>query len=119
VEQPFVAAGRPDVDALIDGGRNKAAMTRSEARWKNRWHVSPERADGLREVEDNLAGLRAGGPDAQIDDAVVSARRSADLAQLYAAAVRAISICSTRSATWRSSAMPCSCAAIALSPRWR
>ena len=39
------------------------------------------------EVEDNLAGLRIlSGQTAQIDDAVVSARRSTDLAQkLYAA----------------------------------
>lgn len=68
---------------LIDGGRNSANITRSEA-------VLEESVAGYRqtvlsafaEVEDNLAGLRIlGGQTAQIDDALVSARRSADLAQ--------------------------------------
>jgi multidrug efflux system outer membrane protein len=73
---------------LIDGGRNQANVARSEA-------VLEESVAGYRqtvlaafaEVEDNLAGLRVlGGQTAEIDDALVSARRSADLAQkLYAA----------------------------------
>ncbi|PRC90717.1 efflux transporter outer membrane subunit [Solimicrobium silvestre] len=73
---------------VIDGGRNKAAVTRSEA-------VSEESVATYRqsvlvafaEVEDNLAGLRIlAGQAEQIDAAVLSARRSAELAQkLYAA----------------------------------
>ena len=68
---------------LLDGGRNSANVTRSEA-------VLEESVAGYRntvlnafaEVEDNLAGLRIlGGQSAQIDNALVSARRSADLAQ--------------------------------------
>ncbi|MBV6322614.1 efflux transporter outer membrane subunit [Duganella violaceipulchra] len=73
---------------LIDGGRNKANITRSEAALEE--SVGTYRQSVLvafAEVEDNLAGLRIlAGQTAQIEDAVVSARRSADLAQkLYAA----------------------------------
>jgi multidrug efflux system outer membrane protein len=68
---------------IIDGGRNKNNVKRSEA-------VLEESVAGYRqhvlvafaEVEDNLAGLRIlAGQARQIDEAVVSARRSADLAQ--------------------------------------
>jgi outer membrane protein, multidrug efflux system len=73
---------------LIDGGRNSANVTRSEAALEE--SVAGYRQTVLSafaEVEDNLAGLRIlGGQTAQIDDALVSARRSADLAQkLYEA----------------------------------
>ena len=73
---------------LIDGGRNKANIARSEAALEE--SVGTYRQSVLvafAEVEDNLAGLRIlAGQTQQIDDAVVSARRSADLAQkLYAA----------------------------------
>jgi multidrug efflux system outer membrane protein len=73
---------------LIDGGRNKANISRSEAALEE--SVGTYRQSVLvafAEVEDNLAGLRIlAGQTAQIDDAVVSARRSADLAQkLYTA----------------------------------
>lgn len=68
---------------LIDGGRNSANITRSEAALEE--SVAGYRQTVLSafaEVEDNLAGLRIlGGQTAQIDDALVSARRSADLAQ--------------------------------------
>jgi len=69
---------------LIDGGRNKNNITRSEA-------VLEESVAGYRqhvlvafaEVEDNLAGLRIlEGQARQTDDAVVNARRSAGLAQM-------------------------------------
>jgi multidrug efflux system outer membrane protein len=68
---------------LIDGGRNKANVTRSEAALEE--SVAAYRQGVLlafAEVEDNLAGLRIlSGQAAQIDEAVVSARRAADLAQ--------------------------------------
>jgi multidrug efflux system outer membrane protein len=68
---------------VIDGGRNQANITRSEAVLEE--SVGTYRQTVLTafaEVEDNLAGLRIlSGQTAQIDDAVVSARRSADLAQ--------------------------------------
>ena len=68
---------------LIDGGRNSNNVTRSEAALEE--SVAGYRQTVLNafaEVEDNLAGLRIlGGQTAQIDDALVSARRSADLAQ--------------------------------------
>jgi multidrug efflux system outer membrane protein len=68
---------------LIDGGRNRANVTRSEAALEE--SVASYRQSVLvafAEVEDNLAGLRIlSGQTAQIDDALVSARRSADLAQ--------------------------------------
>ena len=73
---------------LIDGGRNQANISRSEAALEE--SVASYRQSVLvafAEVEDNLAGLRIlAGQTEQLDDAVVSARRSADLAQkLYAA----------------------------------
>jgi multidrug efflux system outer membrane protein len=73
---------------LIDGGRNKANIARSEAVLEE--SVASYRQNVLvafAEVEDNLAGLRIlAGQTEQIDAAVVSARRSADLAQkLYQA----------------------------------
>ncbi|KQQ36191.1 RND transporter [Duganella sp. Leaf126] len=73
---------------LIDGGRNQANIARSEAALEE--SVGAYRQSVLvafAEVEDNLAGLRIlAGQTAQIDAALVSARRSADLAQkLYAA----------------------------------
>ena len=73
---------------LIDGGRNSANVTRSEAALEE--SVAGYRQTVLNafaEVEDNLAGLRIlGGQTAEIDEALVSARRSADLAQkLYEA----------------------------------
>jgi multidrug efflux system outer membrane protein len=68
---------------LIDGGRNRNNITRSEAALEE--SVGTYRQSVLTafaEVEDNLAGLRIlSGQMAQIEDAVVSARRSADLAQ--------------------------------------
>lgn len=68
---------------LSDGGRNKANVTRSEAALEE--SVAAYRQSVLvafAEVEDNLAGLRIlSGQTAQIDEAVVSARRAADLAQ--------------------------------------
>lgn len=73
---------------LIDGGRNKANVARSEAALEE--SVATYRQNVLvafAEVEDNLAGLRIlSGQTEQIDAALVSARRSADLAQkLYQA----------------------------------
>ena len=73
---------------LIDGGRNRNNIARSEAVLEE--SVATYRHSVLlafSEVEDSLAGLRIlGGQAEQIDAAVVSARRSADLAQkLYAA----------------------------------
>jgi len=73
---------------LIDGGRNSNNVLRSEAALEE--SVASYRGSVLNafaEVEDNLAGLRIlSGQTREIDDALVSARRSADLAQkLYAA----------------------------------
>jgi len=73
---------------LIDGGRNRANVNRSEAALEE--SVAAYRQTVLTafaEVEDNLAGLRIlEGQSAEIEDAVRSARRAADLAQkLYAA----------------------------------
>ena len=73
---------------IIDGGRNKANITRSEAVLEE--SVAAYRQNVLvafADVEDNLAGLRIlAGQAGEIDAAVVSARRSADLAQkLYSA----------------------------------
>ncbi|MDC8759749.1 efflux transporter outer membrane subunit [Janthinobacterium fluminis] len=73
---------------VIDGGRNKAAIARSEAALDESVGVYRQSVlAAFAEVEDNLAGLRIlAGQGAQIDAAVVSARRSAELAQkLYAA----------------------------------
>ena len=73
---------------VLDGGRNKANVARSEAVLEE--SVAAYRQNVLvafAEVEDNLAGLRIlAGQAEQVDAAVVSARRSADLAQkLYQA----------------------------------
>jgi multidrug efflux system outer membrane protein len=68
---------------LIDGGRNRANVERSEAVLEE--SVGTYRQSVLTafaEVEDNLAGLRIlSGQAEQIDAALVAARRSADLAQ--------------------------------------
>jgi multidrug efflux system outer membrane protein len=68
---------------LIDGGRNRANVVRSEAALDEA--VGSYRQSVLNafaEVEDNLAGLRVlAGQSAELEAAVVSARRSADLAQ--------------------------------------
>ena len=73
---------------IIDGGRNKANIARSEAVLEE--SVASYRQSVLvafAEVEDNLAGLRILEEQAYaIDDAVISARRSAELAgKLYRA----------------------------------
>jgi multidrug efflux system outer membrane protein len=73
---------------LIDGGRNKAGVARSEAALQE--SVAAYRQSVLvafAEVEDNLAGLRIlSGQATEIEEALVSARRAADLAQkLYGA----------------------------------
>jgi multidrug efflux system outer membrane protein len=73
---------------LIDGGRNQSNIRYSEAVYEE--SVAAYRQSTLvafAEVEDNLAGLRIlAGQAEQIDAAVVSARRSVELAQkLYAA----------------------------------
>jgi multidrug efflux system outer membrane protein len=73
---------------IIDGGRNKANVARSEAVLEE--SVAAYRQNVLvafAEVEDNLAGLRIlAGQSEQVDAGVVMARRSADLAQkLYQA----------------------------------
>jgi multidrug efflux system outer membrane protein len=68
---------------LIDGGRNRNNVVRSEAALEEA--VGSYRQSVLSafaEVEDNLAGLRIlAGQSAELEAAVVSARRSADLAQ--------------------------------------
>ena len=68
---------------IIDGGRNKANVTRSEAVLEE--SVANYRQNVLTafaEVEDNLSGLRILSSQAeQVDANVVFARRSADLAQ--------------------------------------
>jgi multidrug efflux system outer membrane protein len=68
---------------IIDGGRNRANVERSEAVLEE--SVGSYRQSVLTafaEVEDNLAGLRIlAGQAEQIDAALLSARRSADLAQ--------------------------------------
>jgi multidrug efflux system outer membrane protein len=71
---------------LIDGGRGRNNVVRSEAVLEET--VATYRQDVLKafaEVEDNLVGLRTlGGQANAIDDAVVSAQRSAELAdKLY------------------------------------
>lgn len=71
---------------VIDGGRRRANVTRSEAALEE--SVATYRQSVLvafAEVEDNLAGLRIlHGQSTQIEDALVSARRSAELAhKLY------------------------------------
>jgi len=68
---------------LIDGGRNRSNVVRSEAALEEA--VGSYRQSVLvafAEVEDNLAGLRVlAEQGAEIDQAVAAARRSADLAQ--------------------------------------
>jgi multidrug efflux system outer membrane protein len=68
---------------LIDGGRNRSNVVRSEASLEEA--VGSYRQSVLvafAEVEDNLAGLRVlAGQGAEIEQALTSARRSADLAQ--------------------------------------
>jgi multidrug efflux system outer membrane protein len=68
---------------LIDGGRNRNNVVRSEAALEEA--VGSYRQSVLTafaEVEDNLAGLRIlAGQSAEIEAAVISARRSADLAR--------------------------------------
>jgi multidrug efflux system outer membrane protein len=71
---------------LIDGGRNRSNVVRSEAALDEA--VGSYRQSVLTafaEVEDNLSGLRVlAGQSAEIEQALVSARRSADLAgKLY------------------------------------
>ena len=73
---------------IVDGGRNKANVARSEAVLEE--SVAAYRQNVLvafAEVEDNLAGLRIlAAQSEQVDSGVVLARRSADLAQkLYQA----------------------------------
>lgn len=73
---------------IIDGGRNKNNIARSEAVLEE--SVAAYRQNVLvafAEVEDNLAGLRIlAGQSEQVESGVVLARRSADLAQkLYQA----------------------------------
>jgi multidrug efflux system outer membrane protein len=68
---------------ILDGGRYRAGVDRSEASLEE--SVASYRQTVLTafaEVEDNLAGLRIlDGQTSEIEDAVKSARRSADLAQ--------------------------------------
>jgi multidrug efflux system outer membrane protein len=75
---------------LIDGGRNRANIDRAQGQLDE--SVASYRLDVLgafQEVEDNLSGLRVlGGQAEQLDDALRSARRSADLAQKLFAAGR-------------------------------
>lgn len=68
---------------VIDGGRNRANVTRSEAALEEAVGAYRERVlVAFAEVEDNLAGLRIlDAQGAQVQDAVVSARRSVDLAR--------------------------------------
>ena len=68
---------------IIDGGRNRANVERSEAVLEESVGVYRQSVlTAFAEVEDNLAGLRIlSGQAEQIDAAQVSARRSADLAQ--------------------------------------
>lgn len=68
---------------LLDGGRNRANVARSEAALEEAvgaWRQSVLGA--FAEVEDNLAGLRIlAEQSARLDEAVLSARRSAELAR--------------------------------------
>jgi multidrug efflux system outer membrane protein len=73
---------------LIDGGRNQATIARAQGQLDE--SVASYRQNVLvafQEVEDNLSGLRVlHGQSEQLDDALKSARRSADLAlKLYTA----------------------------------
>jgi multidrug efflux system outer membrane protein len=68
---------------IVDGGRNKANVTRSEAALEESVAAYRERVlAAFAEVEDNLAGVRIlAEQGTQVDDAVRSARRSVELAQ--------------------------------------
>jgi multidrug efflux system outer membrane protein len=68
---------------LIDGGRNRNNVVRSEAALEEAVGDYRQRVlTAFAEVEDNLAGLRIlAGQSAEIEAAVVSSRRSTDLAQ--------------------------------------
>lgn len=68
---------------LVDGGRNRANVERSEAVLEESVGIYRQSVlSAFAEVEDNLAGLRIlSGQAGEIDAALVSARRSADLAQ--------------------------------------
>jgi len=68
---------------LIDGGRNRANVTRSEAALEEAVGNYRQSVLGaFAEVEDNLAGLRVlAGQGEETAQALVSARRAADLAQ--------------------------------------
>ena len=68
---------------IIDGGRNKANVTRSEAASEESVAAYREQVlVAFAEVEDNLAGVRIlAEQGAQLDEAVRSARRSAELAR--------------------------------------
>lgn len=68
---------------VIDGGRNKANVARSEAVLEESVAAYRERVlAAFAEVEDNLAGVRIlAEQGAQLEDAVRSARRSAQLAR--------------------------------------
>ena len=68
---------------VIDGGRNRANVTRSEAVLEESVGAYRERVlAAFAEVEDNLAGVRIlAAQGEQVDDAVRSARRSVELAQ--------------------------------------
>ncbi len=68
---------------IIDGGRNKANVNRSEAALEESVAAYRERVlVAFAEVEDNLAGVRIlAEQGAQLDEAVRSARRSAELAR--------------------------------------
>ena len=68
---------------IVDGGRNKANVVRSEAALEESVAAYRERVlVAFAEVEDNLAGVRIlAEQGAQLDDAVRSARRSAQLAR--------------------------------------
>lgn len=68
---------------LVDGGRNRANVERSEAVLEESVGIYRQSVlSAFAEVEDNLAGLRIlSGQAGEIDAALVSARRAADLAQ--------------------------------------
>ena len=68
---------------VVDGGRNRAEVARSEAALEESVGAYRQRVlVAFAEVEDNLAGLRIlADQDSQVEEAVVSARRSAGLAQ--------------------------------------
>jgi multidrug efflux system outer membrane protein len=68
---------------IIDGGRNRNNVVRSEAALDEAVGSYRESVlNAFAEVEDNLSGLRVlAGQSVELDQAVVSARRSADLAQ--------------------------------------